>query len=268
LDELDTIKREYSILYAQEEFRDKIPDDYIKVNGTPTLLRAAVLTPLRPFFANPKNRLIFAQRVNEALVGASFLEDGMFLAKNFYSQDKSITSPRSTESGELVYESEKPVIIFRMSSQVGPSFDGIYSIFEQILTDANIPFKTISEDKKDSNWIQKIQSNEEYDIRANMVDIGGYFKSWVIRMMFCSKLGISFPDPSGNICNLVDIFDSDDSTLSLDQFASRFNKALIDDASVLPLLHVGESWGFSSDLNLKNITPTMGMPRFDNLERK
>ena len=82
--------------------------------------------------------------------------------------------------------------------------------------------------------------------------------------MFCTSMGISYPDPNNKICNLVDRTDS--SNVEIDsKYVSEFNQALADDAVVVPFRHYGVRWLYSKKMDPKMFPATVVAPLFEEL---
>jgi hypothetical protein len=134
------------------------------------------------------------------------------------------------------------------------------------LKELNWPYEMIDPDFKNPDFIKKRNTNLEYDIRFANVDIGANAENWVINMMFCSELAISFPDPSGKICRLVKEHEGRTGKYDRAEYVKQFEKLIEEDSAVLPLYHTGSYWLASPDIHLDQIlAPTLVVPRFDQL---
>lgn len=71
-------------------------------------------------------------------------------------------------------------------------------------------------------------------------------------MIFCSKLGVRYPDPSGNICKLVSEYEVQQKEID-ESYITRFNDTLFDDAVVIPVYFGSTAWLVSRDINLDSI---------------
>jgi hypothetical protein len=112
-------------------------------------------------------------------------------------------------------------------------------------------------------------TNREYDIRLAGVDIGASAENWVVGMMFCSQIAISFPDPSGNVCQFVKSHEGRSGHYSDKEYLKQFEKLVADDAAVIPLYHTGSYWLVSPDIDFEKVlAPTLVVPRFDKLRFK
>jgi hypothetical protein len=130
------------------------------------------------------------------------------------------------------------------------------------LVGTNIKFKILERDLNDKDWFKKTDTNDFFDARISSVDIGASPLYAAIKMMFCTKLGINFPDPSGRICNLVarDV----ETSLEVNQdFINQFNQILYDDSVVIPIQHHSDKWFVTNDIDPKSMPPTTLYPQFE-----
>jgi hypothetical protein len=134
-----------------------------------------------------------------------------------------------------------------------------------VFAHTGVEFELARVNKNDPSWMESYRSNKEFDIRVAGVSIGGSFQNWVINMMFCSRLGVSFPDPSGRICRLT--VDFEEGKVNLVDYGIHFNNAIHSDQAVIPLFHRRYSWFVSHELDVE-LSPVSGSPRFDLIRLK
>ncbi|MEK7691090.1 MAG: hypothetical protein AAB425_08730, partial [Bdellovibrionota bacterium] len=103
--------------------------------------------------------------------------------------------------------------------------------------------------------------------RLARVDAGGDYINWAVRMMFCSKLGISFPDPNGSVCRLTDEFENDKNADTA-AYQMRLQEVLDREAYVIPVFHASLTWLVTEDLDFTGISLTQTIPRMDLHRRK
>jgi len=115
-----------------------------------------------------------------------------------------------------------------------------------------------------SSYSRDDLTDKSYDLRLVGPSVGGGVEAWVIDVMFCSKFNASFPDPSNKICALINEYNMnkiDDSELS-----NSFLNTIESDAAILPFSHFGVQLYVSDNINIKSISPTMSVLRFDQIE--
>ena len=134
----------------------------------------------------------------------------------------------------------------------------IGTLFKQALQPEGIEPKFVAFSKSDRKSLQAFNSGKEIDARMVYVDIGNSAQSWVVRMMFCSTLGVCLPDPSGRICKLVDQYEkeSDDDK---GKFAMLLEQYIWEDAAVIPVSRSGLSWLVDDSIADSGLAPKMGI---------
>lgn len=240
------------------------------VKSTPTYLVFISPSPYtKNLFSLESNRRLFLKKIRIAQDVFVLDSEISIPTKTFYPSD--FVNSETQDLSEKMIQNEtsaKPLKISIMPSVNGSGREYVLKILEQALSSENIPYKIYDLDKSNPEWMRKLYSNKEYDIRIGGVDIGGRPENWVIKMMFCSVLGICFPDPSNRICNLTEKLPNRPNDVILNDYVSEFNTILKEDAAVIPVYHTGHTWLFSDSINLNRVTPTMIVPRFDRLQIK
>jgi hypothetical protein len=243
------------------------PAKFTPVVGTPTILTAAVLSPVRKGpFHDRGVRSIFGRTLARACSRIDELPSGLQRVEAFYGGLPVVHSGEGDESGATT-PSHSAELIVTIPPNMRPAER---KLIEQSLTEAakhaSLKLRFDTEDRSRPDWIERRSTNLHADVRIQRVDIGGNIQNWVIRMMFCSKLGVSFPDPSGRICALTKRMEEE--ALDEREYETLFSSILAEDAAVIPLFHSGITWLFSKDIPLDEVTPTMNVPRFDQLKLK
>lgn len=241
-----------------------------KVRTAPFLLTAMILSPLTPsgFFKSNKNRKIFQNRLQEIALPDWFAKNAIYPSASFYSHWPSVTqrplpSLSSQVSSYEDFNSDQQIIV-----SLPPRLGSLVNNYIQVLVKellSGIPEKRIVFEIVDSSnpiAFKKLISNEIFDIRISSVDIGGNITNSIIDMMFCTKLGVSFPDPSRRICELVTKYK--ENGLEADQnYIQEFHLILSEEAFVLPLFHSGLTSLFSEDIDSETIPTGTTHPRFE-----
>jgi len=142
----------------------------------------------------------------------------------------------------------------------------IEDMLGRILTDLKLKYEFYGLDPSDLNYNKRYVANDEWDIRLFNVSSGSSPKNWVVRMMFCSSMGINFLDPTKRICELVDR--QDDSPLEQMDYVKRFENIVYEDSAVIPLFHMKQTWLYSADLDVSQVTSTADVPLFEHLRLK
>ena len=111
----------------------------------------------------------------------------------------------------------------------------VQNILQQTLKTLKIKYKVMDYYAKD--YFKKIQEGNVYDIAYQGVDTGSDPINWVIDMMWCTKMGVSFHDPIDSMCQLTQEYKSNTSAVIDEKYKTRFNQIIENDATVIPLFH-------------------------------
>ena len=232
------------------------------IKSPPTRLESFVLSPTKnDFFNDEENRQIFKNRVLS-------LYPDLVKSRFFYpaARTEGIEATKSTykKSGQ---KKSKLTFALERSTYSQNEIDDLKKIITHALTGSGREFELLARDLNDKKWFEKTDSNHHFDARIASVDIGAYPVYTAIKMMFCTKLGVNFPDLSGNICKLV--LNGIKSAQSIDQnFVDRFNNILNEDAVVIPILHHSDKWLVTDQLDPNSLPPTTLYPQFELIKLK
>jgi hypothetical protein len=254
-----------TIIYIRNMIDQRFSDDFIKIRGTPTMLAYAVLSPsaengvfqdemLRHEFAEYLRRF-FRQNIPEI--------DGLYPTDSFYFRDSSSLNKIPITDMKV----SKRLQDLKLSLAIRPSKADqkfIYGhLMERLMDESGLNIDLKKFDVNAPEWLDWFSSNEFADIRVGSVDIGGEIEDWVIRMMFCSNLGVSFPDPNHSVCHLTGDFE--EGKINSAEYAEKFESIIKKEDFVVPLYHYGRIWLFTKNFDLSRLTPTMGIIPFDEL---
>lgn len=240
---------------------DILPQGYTQIHEIPTTFLPIVLVPHpKSIFSSDEarfemQRLLF---LNKPLI--SFSSPSYSLNNSFYPVHESKnTLATIIKRNDLKSIVNRKIKIRSYPKPLGANLVYLETLISKTLKESGVEFEI------DNSPVPTVEDwfKPEYDIRILGADIGGGIENWVIRMMFCSNLGVRFPDPSGRICSLVEDFDN--GKVEFYKYVDDFNQFLFEDASVVPIMHGGRSWFLSKDIPLNGISPVMGLPRFEDL---
>lgn len=258
--EEDLVKHDFTILEILRPRPPQLSQNFQQVQGPPTMMYSFVLIPIKNGpFKEKENRLAFTSRFKKLQESSAVL-----VSQFFYPSARSVVNtPDNVEYTNSIKNSTLH-FAFNRDSFAPEISEEVVRLTQLALKDVN-PKITFKLDKEThSNWRQLLLGNEEYDLRFDGVDIGGHIQNMVIKMIFCSKLGVNYPDPSGRICNLVK--KQDEQGGAVDQiYIDEFNQILADDAVVIPLMHYGTTWYLSEKIDPKTFPPTVVSPLFESI---
>ena len=260
---------ENTIILNRNHQKLKTSSLYSERFGIPTYLTALVLSPFKDgVFKNQKTRQTFSKVLSNYHANEKIESNLSRKTKSFYHQkdsDKIESKPLETKLIDKILN-DKTISVAYASEDSDVEIIYIKEILNKIAVDFSFKIKWIKIDRKDHDWIKKYTSNDIYDLKIARVNAGSHPINWAIKMMFCSNLGISFPDPNNNICKLTEDFERTDNKLSSVKYEKVFSQILEEDSAVLPLFHSSWRWFISKNLNMDSINPTSAALRFDLIE--
>lgn len=233
-----------------------------KFQSTPSRVANLILSPTyNGIFSKVENRKFVLNKIREY---NKTTNNDYSNTNFFYNNNKSAVIESEIKRLDLMdYKS----VTLAFGGDKNKRFNEIEKSLKRILNEENILLKLENKSDQDSNWWASIQDNTMYDFRLGSVAAGGRIRNFVVKMMFCTNLGVRYPDPSGKICSLVDEYDRLEKPID-ETYIRRFNQALYDDACVIPLYHFGKKWIISSTIDEETFTPTIEIPRFEDIKIK
>ncbi len=223
----------------------------------PTRLECFTLSPKKiNFFHEKHNRILFNNKIRNQ-------SSGNMKSDFFYQSAKSHVKIDSKPEKYVKVSNVKPIefALERMNYSQEELENINYSI-KKALEGSGVKFNILERDTLDKDWFKKTDSNEYFDARVTSVDIGAYPIYTAIKMMFCTKLGVNFPDPSGKICELI--ANNVKKSIQMDQdFITKFNQIIYDDAVIIPIQFHSDKWYVTNNIDPKSMPPTTLYPQFE-----
>lgn len=252
-----------TIIQKRIESEHEIPSGYRRFLGTPTDLISVVLAPTHGLFENETFRRTFQQAIRGVQEKTEALSQISRLADSFY---PNTSSPAALPSRNTTLDTQHSKRQKKLRVVVSNALTNAQSSYvKAVLTSAaelyGLEPVFTGEDRTKPGWKERLDELKDMDIRVARVDIGGSYEPWVVRMMFCSRLGVSFPDPSGRICQLTDQMND-----RSEETAIKFEEIVTQDASVIPLFHTAFSWIVSNDIGMDRFSPTANLLRFEAIQ--
>lgn len=226
------------------------------ITNTPTVIDTFVLSPFKKnFFNDINNRKTFQRRIRE-LPKNKITSDFFYpSAPSNIAQDE-MRNYKENKSKELL------TFALERTNYTEEEIHNFHEIITYALNGSGNTFKILKKDNSDPDWYKKTDSNEYFDARISSVDIGAHPLFTAIKMMFCTKLGVTFPDLDNKICDLVDEYQNRE--IELDQkFIDRFNKTITDQAIIIPITHHSKKWLVSKKINPLSLPATSPHPLFE-----
>ena len=232
-------------------------NNYQIATGTPSILTAMVLSPHKAPFKDVKLRRAFASKFKRALKKNPIASKAVSLTESFYFNSEPLPFTDYEDSLNLTGK-----MVVSMAVHLDKeNTKKLKSLLEEILKPFDVEVFYEGVDTSDKKWFEKSHSNRYYDIRLTSIHSGSTHINDIIKMMFCTKLGVSFPDPSGRICHLVQEHEKEQASKNhhkerkkdygiSQSYRESFNKYLLEDAAVVPLFHTRSVVLYSKDLNI------------------
>lgn len=239
-------------------------ENFNEIRTAPSLLTSFILSPIRDgIFKNKSARQYFSYNVRKCLRSEDIGNEDVHFARGFYATSKPFNYaevPKPILEGKGIRKRVRAVIHNRSSNSVKSLLENCVS---SVIKSLGYEVEFLVTSKKDPKWADKYFGNKFYDIRVSTVDTDPTYVNSTIDMMFCSTLGVSFPDPSGRICDLAEKQRSKDRPdIISDEYKEKFSRIVVDDATVIPILHGGFIWLFSKDFDLETVPRNFVHPLF------
>jgi hypothetical protein len=249
------IVRTSTRLRPQESFLKNLKS----IQSPPTYLLTLVLSPYKGGpFSDKKLRQYFVNKFRKNQTGTRFNSKYFYLAAKSNIQENNELSTN--------FKNLKFTVAFYDRAKFG-YIQEIEDMLKYIFKDDGFEFQFIGNTGNDHNWDQRMISNKEFDIRLSGVGAGANIRNFIVKMMFCTKLGVCYPDPSGRICNLVTKYE-ENPNLSIEEYIKEFNQTLYDDASVIPVEHYSQIWIISDKIDPTSLPATVEIPMFESIRIK
>lgn len=232
--------------------------DYSIIDAPPLIFQGLVLHPNSIFFSDPHNRQIFSKR----LIMFQEQHPTINFSQGFYIGSKIDKTISKNWNYKFKIKPKKIKIALQYLPSTSENKSFLENLFSYILE--GIDFEIEYPDLSNPNWIKSILNNAEYDIRTASVYAGAHHVPSVIRMMFCSNLGISFPDPSKRICELTDEYITKNRDVD-NEFEIQFNRVIFEDSVVFPLFHAKDRWYVSNKIDIKSMPTSIIHPLFEKI---
>lgn len=236
-----------------------LPEEFERYDLVPEYLNSILLGNLQSgFFSRIENRRYFkglVEKHRDLLVPEKW---GNSVRSSSMYPTQAVNPPIPVPTVTPVTPPSEPLII---EGKEPKSEQGRYTwkVLKAALDEANIKYQFAG---NEFNTAEKI--NQNYDIRIRGPSIGGGVEAWGLRILFCSKLGVAMPDPTGNICRLLDAYERDE--INDEQLTKKFLEQVELDAAIITIAHFGHSFYLSPSIKKESLSPALSIVRFDQLE--
>lgn len=253
-----------SVLHTNLGWNDLIPENHRQILGPPDVIRSIIMDPDGPsvFFNNIEARQILRNKILEVRANTIFSSKTATLADAFYPGSK----PEYSESLLKVTAPAEKLKVFLPKRKNEDTAYAI-SILKEALNDLGWKYELFISGETAGITAADYRSKTQFDIRVSSVVAGSVVEPWVVEMMFCSSLGVSYPDPSKKICSYINSI-KHKSDFSLFEAGVEISKIVAEDASVVPIYHGRNTWYFTDDLDVSRISGDLIIPSFEDIGLK
>lgn len=211
------------------------------------------------FFASKDNRLMLKQAIASEKAKLHSEIENHYKTDFFYPNQPPKNQVLTFTPGYKYKKPDYPLIIQGKKPEKGDRKYLNWLVLEPALKALNIDYVF---DASAKTWSEKM--DDKYDIRFHGSSIGGGAEAWGLGVVFCSEIGLRFPDQSGKVCKSIE--DYENGITNDQEFSDEFNQAVFDDVSVLPVTHYGVMMYLSPEVNRESVSPLISVVRFDQLE--
>lgn len=250
---------------------DELPkNELVQIPLVPTVLRAITLsTHSSSFFGSQKNRDSFKKALLSTRINTPWDSKSAQEINTFYSGKMAL--PPSEKIAPLISIPKIPIRIL-VPANPGKISKYLTTLATSSLELMGLRWRILERKNTQKDLMTELRNDEAWDMRIVGVDTGGGIENQLVKFMFCSKLGVSFPDPNENICNLVSKYENNfGDNISSEEMAlylSEFNSIIERDSAVFPILKSGLTWLVSTDLKTEFLSPTTAVPELDRIQWK
>lgn len=250
-----------TIINKRIEGPQDIPAGYKRFLGTPTDLVSAVMSPYREGpFKSESLRQSFRETILRVMNDDKISSEISHNTFSFYPGQKQ-PAPKPLTVGDFKPWAKRQLSVVTSNALSPAQLTYVKRILTKSAADNGMSIEFKGEDRSKPGWKERLDQLKDMDIRVVRVDIGGSYEPWVVRMMFCSRLGVGFPDPSGRIAGLTENM-ADRSP----QTAAAFEHIVSEDAAVVPIFNSAFSWLVSADIGMDQFSPTANLIRFEKVQ--
>lgn len=252
-----------------------LPQGFSPVPGLRSFLSALIISPTKSAaLRNSAFRRELKAAIRSEFLKTEFQSSFDFEpARTIYPHLSSKNSNQDSAKVQLATKTEKPE---SLTLYLKDSAGLIQKKIEEsvALTLKNFGINLTIERLKNvhDDFMKRWKNDSLYDLKVISVDVGGGIETQLLKFMFCSKLGVSFPDPEGRICKLADHYESTYGDLvpeaNLKEYAQKLDSIIEEDSYVLPLGHSGLTWLVDKTIDQKSLSPNMNPLYFDRLKLK
>jgi len=228
----------------------------------PDFLSTMILSPLAGnFFDDANYRRSFGQALISEIQKGSLPPNHIRVSK-FYGIPNSPLDDQEIQFAQTKHYDRKLRISAPRNWAPGMK-NFVVDATKSFLDRYDIPYEFMTPDLKSPAGRQRYLENQFYDIRFTGVSSGSEYMNDVVEMMFCSTLGVSFPDPDNKVCELIEHYSENSKDTN---YSDRLNHAVEESGFVFPYSRFYQMILFSEGFKLKKYPTGAHFIEFENLE--
>ncbi|SMF34919.1 ABC transporter substrate-binding protein [Pseudobacteriovorax antillogorgiicola] len=247
-------KAKYKAIISQKVKEDKRPSDLVMIESFPSMLSAINITIARDNVFQIKSvRHAFRDylRINMAKL---YVKGSLFDRTDqvFHAANPISSLPRPPKVPSIPSRLKEKEVIWLYPSSKGSEWreflrHSIVRTFENL----GLKYKLV-DDYHLPDWSDRAKRGKYYDIRVTFVETGGTAQNWVAHMMWCSKMGVGFPDPSGKVCELIKARGKKYNDEFVDaRYLEKLKEYVDEDATVVPMVYSNHLFFFTKNIDLE-----------------
>ena len=251
-----------SIFLVQSENELNLENGLVSCFTIPTSLYSIIISPKSGFLRDIEIRRYIQKEVKRELERLVVNTPGILKAQAFFYESRKYKNNLKEEQFQFDNSSlPKSISIATFLSNKSEVHSVYKSILKKIFSKIGVHLKWETLDMKSAEDRKRTTETYDFDFLAGGVLSDSYPINWAVEMMFCSKMGVSYPDPSGRICKLVERYKNNE--IEKNDYAIEFEKIIAEDAVVIPILHGARRWLATPDIDTSKLSPASSVIRFD-----
>jgi hypothetical protein len=209
------------------------------------------------FFNTKERRKIFKSTFDK--IAASILPEtfGVNTRSNTFYPNQKVLDPTEVKQKKLPQNVENLVIEGTVPIE-GTSRWYAWLVLEKTLKELGLNYVFSNTEASFENM-----TNRKFDLRIRGSSVGGGVEPWGVFILFCSSVGINFPDPSGTICKLASDYESD--LISEEDLTKKVLASVEDESALLPVSHYGVKLLLSDSIQTDTLSPALSIMKFDQI---
>ena len=241
-------------------------EKYHTITSTPSILTTFVLSPYKKGpFKDVKLRRAFAENLQKEMKLNPIETHSISSTESFYFNSDPLVFKGDNQDFDLKGQS---ILVNDSMGFHLPKTKVLKDILEKVSKSFNLKVLYEKIDKMDAEWYKKTRSQRYYDLALLSYSTGPTYLHVAVKLMFCTNLDVvSYPDPSGRICQLVKEQDKKKNSSTVDEeYKKRFNQYLVENATVIPIFHRRTLVLHSKDLNVMPHMVDIVLPPLERIE--